>query len=68
MRYVGDSIISAGLFCGDVLVVDRSLSPAFGEVVVAVVDGRLSVKRFRSSGVVQVWGVVTASIHSLIPK
>ena len=46
VRAEGASMIGAGIFDGDLLVVDRSLIPASGNVVIAVVDGELTVRRF----------------------
>jgi len=46
LRVTGDSMIGAGIHNGDLLVVDRSRSAASGKVVVAVVDGELTIKRF----------------------
>jgi DNA polymerase V len=43
----GDSMIGAGIHPGDLLVVDRSLEPADKSVVIAVVNGELTVKRIR---------------------
>jgi len=43
---MGDSMIGAGIHNGDLLVVDRSRTPASGKVVVAIVDGELTIKRF----------------------
>ena len=45
VRVTGDSMIGAGIHSGDLLVVDRSLEPADKNVVVAVLDGELTVKR-----------------------
>lgn len=45
VRAKGDSMTGAGIFDADLLVVDRSLTPANGSVVVAVVDGDLTVRR-----------------------
>lgn len=45
VRVTGDSMIDAGIHPGDLLVVDRSLEPADGRVVIAVVNGELTVKR-----------------------
>lgn len=45
VRVSGDSMIEAGIHSGDLLVVDRALSPADGKVVIAVLDGELTVKR-----------------------
>ena len=41
----GDSMIGAGIYSGDLLVVDRSLEAQSGHIVVAVVNGELTVKR-----------------------
>ena len=51
LRVAGDSMTGAGIFDGDQIIVDRSLTPAVGDVVVAVVDGDLTLKTLdRSSG------------------
>lgn len=42
----GDSMTGAGIFDGDLLIVDRSLNPENGSVVIAVIEGELTVKRF----------------------
>jgi len=47
VRVAGDSMIGAGIHAGDLLVVDRSLEPRNKSVVIAVVNGELTVKRFR---------------------
>lgn len=47
VRVNGDSMIGAGIHTGDLLVVDRSLEPADKSVVIAVVNGELTVKRIR---------------------
>lgn len=45
MRVEGDSMVGAGIHNGDVLAVDRLLRPASGSVIVAILDGRFTVKR-----------------------
>lgn len=45
VRASGDSMTGAGIFNGDLLIVDRSLEPIHGKVVIAEVDGQLTVKR-----------------------
>jgi DNA polymerase V len=47
VRVSGHSMDGAGICDGDELVVDRSLTPADGNVVVAIIDGELTVKRLR---------------------
>lgn len=44
LRVRGDSMRDAGIFDGDILVVDRSIKPRHGHIVVAVVDGDFTVK------------------------
>ncbi len=50
VRVQGDSMIGAGIHHGDLLVVDRALEAKSGSIVVAVVDGELTVKRLRVEG------------------
>ncbi len=50
VRAVGDSMVDAGIHAGDILVVDRAVEPRNDTVVIAVVDGELTVKRLRKSG------------------
>lgn len=45
VRVEGDSMEGAGIFSGDVLVVDRSVEARTGRIVVAAVNGELVVKR-----------------------
>lgn len=47
VRVSGDSMIEAGIHDGDVLVVDRARDPLPGRIVVAVLDGELTVKRLK---------------------
>ena len=44
LRLRGDSMHDAGLFDGDLLVVNRALKPVNGDVVIAVVDGEFTCK------------------------
>lgn len=47
VRVSGDSMIGAGIWDGDELIVDRSLTARDGSVVIAVVDTELTIKRLR---------------------
>jgi SOS-response transcriptional repressor LexA len=83
----GTSMVKAGIYPGDVLVVDRSLGVTHGTIVIAVLEGSLTIKRmlfaqghrFMATGdpdrplvevgpqtQLQIWGVATYSIHSLL--
>ena len=44
LRLRGDSMRDAGLFDGDLLVVNRALKPAHQDIVIAVVDGEFTCK------------------------
>ena len=46
-RVSGDSMVGAGLDDGDLLVIDRSLSPENGKIAVCLVDGEFTVKRIK---------------------
>ena len=48
MQMVGDSMINAGIHNGDLLIVDRSLAPVPGDVVAAVMDDEIAIKRLVS--------------------
>ena len=45
LRVLGDSMTAAGIHSGDLLIVDRSVHPGDGKIVIAVIDGELAVKR-----------------------
>jgi len=45
LRASGHSMVEAGIFDGDILVVDRAVKPRHNHVIVAVVDGDFTVKR-----------------------
>jgi DNA polymerase V len=47
VKVKGDSMIEAGIHSGDILIVDRSLEATDKRVVIAVIDGELTVKRIR---------------------
>ena len=56
VRVEGDSMINAGIFSGDLLIVDRSLTAIHGKIIVAVVDNEFTVKRL----LIQENGIVLA--------
>lgn len=89
VRASGDSMVKAGIGDGDLMIVDRAVSPQDGDVVIAVLYGDLTVKRIRKrhnrlllepdngaypaievppDANLQVWGVVTHSIHRMARK
>lgn len=46
LRASGESMIEAGIFDGDILVVDRAIKPRHGHIVIAILDGDFTVKQF----------------------
>ena len=47
-RIEGDSMRDAGIFSGDLVVIDRSLNANDGDYVAAYIDGEFTVKEFRT--------------------
>ncbi len=47
VRVSGNSMINAGIKDGDILVIDKSLEPIEGKIVIANVDGEFVLKRIR---------------------
>lgn len=45
VKVSGNSMIEAGIHDGDILIVDRALEPKNNDIVIAIVDGELTVKR-----------------------
>ncbi|MCK4503836.1 MAG: translesion error-prone DNA polymerase V autoproteolytic subunit [Desulfuromonadales bacterium] len=45
VRAQGDSMLDAGIFSGDILVVDRSITAQHGDIVIASFNGELTVKK-----------------------
>lgn len=84
----GDSMTGEGIYSGDALIVDRSLRPKHESIVIACINGDLTVKKLvfeegkpylvaanpnyppievREDDELIIWGVVTKSIHNLLP-
>ena len=47
VKVEGGSMTGAGIHDGDLLVVDRSLTPADGDIIIAAVDGEYTVRTLR---------------------
>ncbi len=50
VRAAGDSMTDAGIRSGDMLVVDKSLEAQHGKIVIAALNGELTVKRLSKTG------------------
>ena len=49
-RVVGDCMVDVKIFSGDVVVVDRSMSPKHRSIVLAIIDGEPTLKRLNRRG------------------
>jgi len=47
---INEAMKKSGIFTGDLLIVDRSLKPKSGDIVIAELDGELLVRRYERSG------------------
>lgn len=45
MRMSGDAMVDAGIFDNDLLIVDRSIEPQNNSIIIAVLNGELTIKR-----------------------
>jgi DNA polymerase V len=43
-----DAMIGAGIYSGDVLIVDRSIKPVNGKIIVAILNGELLIRRLHT--------------------
>ncbi len=50
LKVSGDSMIEAGIMPGDMVLVDKSLTPKSGDIVIAEVDGLWTMKYLRKRG------------------
>ncbi len=54
VRVSGLSMIDVGMYPDDILIVDKSIEPIHGKIVIAAIDGELTVKRlYKKSGTVR---------------
>ena len=49
MRVSGSSMINAGIYNGDIVIVDRSVKPANNKIVIAVIDGEMLIRRYQKT-------------------
>ena len=70
MKTSGDSKMDVGINDGDILVVDRSIEPKNRDIVIAILEGNLTVKRllFKTNGSVVLKSENTAYKDIKIPE
>ena len=64
----GDGMVDHGIYAGDKLIIDKSLTPSKYSIVIVVIDGELTVRCFSDidSEEAVIWGVVRGSIRDLL--
>ncbi|MFT9232201.1 MAG: S24 family peptidase [Bifidobacterium sp.] len=68
LHVAGDSMEGAGIFDGDLLIVDRSISPAANDIVVAILDDELTVKRLLVHGTTPILHPENSRYPDFIPS
>ena len=68
LRARGHSMIEAGIFDNDILVVDRAIKPKHNHIVVAIVDGDLTVKYYYQRGGRIKLRVANPTFSDIVPK
>jgi DNA polymerase V len=48
-RMNGDAMTGAGIFSGDIVIVDRSVKPVSGRIIIAALNGELLIRRFEKT-------------------
>ena len=68
VKVEGDGMDDHGIYKGDTLIIDRSLTPEKNSTVIVVIDGELTVRHFSTinSEESTIWGVVRGSIRDLL--
>jgi DNA polymerase V len=49
MKVSGDAMVGAGIYHGDMVIVDRSLKVSNGRVIIAVLNGEMLIRRFEKN-------------------
>src|SRR5262245_4053124 len=50
VRVAGNSMQGAGIYPGDIAIVDRAITATDGKIVLAILDGEFTLKRYRVRG------------------
>jgi DNA polymerase V len=68
LKASGHSMVEAGIFDGDIMVVDKAIKPRHGHIVVAVVDGDFTVKRlYQRAGRIKL-RAANVTFPDIVPK
>jgi len=50
VRVAGESMIGIGIYPGDIAVIDRAVTATDGSIILGILDGEFTIKRFRKKG------------------
>jgi DNA polymerase V len=50
VRVKGNSMVNAGIFDGDLLIIDRSIEATDGKIILGVLNGEFTIKRINKKG------------------
>ena len=48
-RVTGSSMINSGIYDGDIVIIDKSLQPKNDSILVCIIDGEFTIKRFKKA-------------------
>ncbi len=65
VRVTGDSMRDVGIFAGDIAIVDRAVTALDGSIVLGVLNGEFTLKRYRQKGR-EVWAEAANSAYAPI--
>lgn len=65
-RYEGFDLPEIFINKNDVLVIDRSVSPKIGNIVLVNLEGEFVIQKFSHQENAEIWGVVCYVVHKLI--
>jgi len=68
LQVTGDSMTGAGIMEGDLVIVERGRAPKSGDIVLAEVDGRWTMKYFRRQGGEVVLEAANPAYPAIYPK
>lgn len=66
VRVAGNSMEGIGIYPGDIAVVDRALTALDGSIILGILDGEFTIKRYRSRGR-EVWLEAANRAYQPIP-
>lgn len=49
MKVMGESMVGAGIGSGDIVIVDQSIPPQNGKIVIAIIDGEMLIRRYHKT-------------------